>query len=109
MTQLSLPLAQRLGDHARQRTQIRAENADPGFTHRAGEFISSYLRQHGPLPGELLTDVAKASGIRPPDDRAFGAVFKMLANRGAIRQAGWCERRKGHGTGGGRVWEAVNA
>ena len=108
MTQLSLPLAQRLGEHAMQRGQIRAENAEPGFTERAAEFIAWYLRAMGEgVPGEKLTDVCKLHGIKPPDDRAFGAVFKMLVRRGEIRQAGWCERAKGHGTGGGRVWEAA--
>jgi hypothetical protein len=107
VTQLSLPLAVRLGEHAMQRTQIRAENAGPGFTQRAGDFILWYLRVRGPTPGEMLTDLAKAHGMRPPDDRAFGSVFRMLVRRGEIRQAGWCERRKGHGTGGGRVWEAA--
>lgn len=107
MTQLSLPLAQRLGDHARQRCQIRAENAEPGFTERAADFIAWYLWARGPTSGEMLTDMCKAHGIKPPDDRAFGSVFKMLAHRGQIRQAGWCERRKGHGTGGGRVWAAT--
>jgi len=107
MNQLSLPLAQRLGEHAMLRTQIRAENAEPGFTERAADFIAWYLRARGPTPGELLTDLCKAHGIKPPDDRAFGPVFKSLLRRGEIRQAGWCERRKGHGTGGGRVWEAA--
>jgi hypothetical protein len=107
MNQLSLELAQRLGQHAMLRTQVRAEHAAPGFTTRAADFILGYLRDCGPTPGELLTDLCKARGMRPPDDRAFGAVFKMLANRGEIRQCGWTERRKGHGTGGGRVWEAA--
>jgi len=107
MNQLSLPLAIRLGEHAMQRTQIRAEHAEPGFTQRAADFILGYLTDCGPTPGELLTDLAKAKGIRPPDDRAFGAAIKMLVRRGQIRQAGWCERTKGHGCGGGRVWEAA--
>ena len=110
MNQLSLPLAQRLGEHAMQKCQMRAENADPGFTQRAADWIIWYLRAKGePVPGEMLTDLCRAHGICPPDDRAFGAVYQSLARRGLIRQTGWCERRKGHGTGGGRVWEAASA
>ena len=105
--QLSLPFAQRLGEHAMQKTQMRAENDRPGFTLRAGDFILAYLKAQGPQAGELLTDMAKAAGHVPPDDRAFGAVYQSLARRKLIRQAGWCERRKGHGTAGGRVWEAA--
>jgi len=107
MNQLSLELAHRLGEHAMQRTQIRAENASPGFTLAAADYILCYLRDCGPTPGELLTDLCKARGMRPPDDRAFGAVYRLLVRRGEIRQAGWCERTKGHGCGGGRVWEAA--
>ena len=104
---MSLELSQRLGEHAMQKCQIRAENAEPGFTERAADWIIWYLKARGPTPGEMLTDLCKAHGIKPPDDRAFGPVFKSLLHRGEITQAGWCERRKGHGTGGGRVWEAV--
>ena len=56
--QLSLPFAQRLGEHAMQKTQMRAENEAPGFTLRAGDFILSYLKAQGPQAGELLTDMA---------------------------------------------------
>ena len=107
MNQLSLELAHRLGECRMRDTQIRAENAAPGFTQRAADFMLGYLRDCGPTPGELLTDLCKARGMRPPDDRAFGSVFQMLARRKQIKQTGWCERRKGHGTGGGRVWEAA--
>ena len=66
MTQLSLPLAQRLGEHAMQRSQMRAENDQPGFTERAVDFILWYLRARGePMPGEMLTDLCKAHGIVP--------------------------------------------
>jgi hypothetical protein len=110
MTQLALnlDLARRLGTAAILRAQVRAEHASPSFTQRAAGFIAAYLEQHGPLPGELLTDLAKAAGHVPPDDSAFGAVYKMLVREGRIQQAGWCDRRKGHGTGGGRIWAAVD-
>lgn len=71
---------------------------------RARDFVLDQLRQHGPSSGEDLTDAAKAAGITPPDDRAFGAVFSFLSRKRAIEPAGFCERRKGHGTAGGRIW-----
>lgn|SRR4051812_26637212 len=73
----------------------------------AADFILGWLRRHGPLPGEDCTDAAKAHGFHPHDDRAFGAVYGALVRRNLIRHAGYCERRKGHGTAGGRIWQAV--
>jgi hypothetical protein len=43
-------------------------------------------------------------GYRPHDQRAFGPVYAGLARRGAIKCLGFCERQKGHGTSGGRIW-----
>lgn len=87
--------------------KARAEKERPGFTEAAADFILRYLRHHGQMPGEMLTDLARAAGHAPSDSRAFGPVFKMLLARRQIRQVGWTLRRKGHGTAGGRVWEAV--
>lgn len=52
-------------------------------------------------------DAAIAHGYRPHDQRAFGSVFGTLSRRNLIRCAVYCERSKGHGTAGGRVWEAT--
>ena len=87
---------------------ISAENAQPGFCDRAAEVILRELRKLGQAEGEMLVDLAKLRGIEPRDARAFGAVFKRLSVDGAIRQVGWCNRRKGHNSGGGRIW-AINA
>ena len=47
---------------------------------------------------------AKVAGIRPRDDRAFGAVFAQAIREGLIAPVGYAPRVKGHGTAGGRVY-----
>lgn len=81
-----------------------------GFDPRAAaDTMLDYLQKQGPASGETLTTYVRATGNSPGDDRAFGGVFRALVNRGAIRQVGECLRAKGHGTSGGRVWEACRA
>jgi hypothetical protein len=36
-------------------------------------------------------------------------VFARLAQAGAIEAVGYTERKKGHGTAGGRIWRAKDA
>lgn len=72
----------------------------------AGKFILGWLHRHGNVSGEALTNAAKEHGYHPHDDRAFGSVFGSLSRKGLIRCVGFCEREKGHGTAGGRVWAA---
>lgn len=96
--------ARAAGAAAGERAADKAERADDGFRERAQAFVLGYLAQHGTSSGELMTDAAKLAGIKPHDDRAFGPVYAVLARRGLIVAAGFCARRKGHGTAGGRVW-----
>jgi hypothetical protein len=96
--------ARKAGDIAGERAADKAERLDDGFRERAQQFVLGYLKQHGASSGELMTDAAKLAGIRPLDDRAFGPVYATLARKGLIVAAGFCARRKGHGTAGGRVW-----
>ena len=70
----------------------------------AATFIVGLLRDGGPQPGEELTNAAVEHGYRPHDQRAFGPVYAGLVRRGVIRCVGFCERKKGHGTAGGRIW-----
>jgi hypothetical protein len=63
------------------------------------------LRQRGPTSGEDLVDALKDAGFRGHDDRCFGPVFAVLVRARKIRCAGYCTRRRGHGTAGGRIWE----
>lgn len=79
-------------------------NAGAIFRGNARAFVLDYLRLNGPTPGEVVTDACKAAGIKPHDDRAFGAVYITLARDGLIEKCGVCVRKKGHGTSGGNVW-----
>lgn len=78
------------------------------FSERAARYILSYLEKHKVASGEDITDSCKMAGIIPHDDRAFGAVYATLARRKMIRPAGFCMRRKGHGTAGGRLWSLMD-
>lgn len=80
-----------------------SNNAGQLFREAAQTFIVNYLRDHGPTPGETLTDACLQAGIVPHDDRAFGSVYLALSRRGIIRKVGLCPRRKGHATSGGNV------
>lgn len=70
----------------------------------AKRLILLALQRNGATPGEVLVNLVKAAGHKPHDDRAFGPIFATLARRKLIRCTGFCERRKGHGTAGGRIW-----
>ena len=67
----------------------------------------TWLRDHGPSGGESIVNALKHFGFEAHDDRAYGAVFSALSRRKLIRCVGYCARAKGHGTAGGRIWEAV--
>ena len=73
----------------------------------AAKFILSWLRRHGPMPGESLTYAANEHRFRPHDARAFGPVYAKLARDGVIQCVGFCPRIRGHGTSGGRIWSAA--
>lgn len=96
--------ARAMGAKAGERCADKAEALEDGFKERATAFVLAYLERHGTSSGELITDAAKLAGIRPHDDRAFGPVYASLARSGQIVAAGFCARRKGHGTAGGRLW-----
>ena len=76
----------------------------PDFVARAKKFVIGYLAQRGQAPGEIIVDLCKQAGIVATDDRSFGAVFATLSRANQIRCVGYCDRKKGHGTSGGRVW-----
>lgn len=104
MHQLSLTLTPReVGAAAAAACVEKAERG--GFdTAGAAAFILDWLTQNGPTSGEDLTDAAIAQGFRPHDSRAFGPVYAGLVRRQRIKCVGTCERRRGHGTAGGRIW-----
>lgn len=108
MSQMAFDLttAREAGRTASEACTARAERVASFDTAGAALFILGQLRRHGQMSGEALTDAAKAHGFRPIEDRAFGSVYAGLARQGLIRCVGYCERVKGHGCAGGRVWEA---
>ncbi len=103
----TLEVARALGLTAQQMAGDAAERALGGFAERSEAFVLRYLRERWPCTGEDVVDAAKAAGIRPREDRAFGSVFRGLSQAGAIRCTGIAMRRKGRGTAGARVWEAA--
>lgn len=106
MNQLSINFARDLGRTAADACTAKAETQ--GFdTEGAKAFVLRYLALRGNTPGEILTDLAIAHGFTVQDQRAYGAVFAGLARRGLIRCVGYCERQKGHGCAGGRIWAAT--
>lgn len=98
------PTVNQLRDDAIARVTARAEAARPGFVDEACAWVLDYLADCGPTSGEHLTAYCKARGIRPPDDRAFGAVYLRLVKQGRIEPCGTVRRERGHGTAGGRIW-----
>lgn len=104
-TQSSVASSRLEGERCLRLAADRAERDGPGFCERAQLFVLAYLGQHGRASSEDITDACKDAGIVPQEDRAFGQVYASLNRRKQIVCVGFCERRKGHGTAGGRVWE----
>ena len=102
-----LATARNLGAQASLFALERTEQDDPSFGARAYEFIVSYIREHGPVPGEAVTLAARCAGIKPAkDDRAFGAVYAKALRDGAIKVVDSTNRVRGHGSAGGKVYAA---
>lgn len=99
----SITESRAIGEMMAQRAQAKAEAVTEGFGEKAKRVILQTL-ESGPRSGEDLTDACKLAGIRPREDRAFGGVFAGLAAANLIVPDGFCLRRKGHGTAGGRIW-----
>lgn len=99
--QLPLDFARRERDRALQRiTRV----VSPDFLERAAAFVEQTLRERGASSGEVLVSLCELAGIRSTDSRHFGAVLRRLSARGVIECCGYCERAKGHGTAGARLW-----
>lgn len=87
----------------------KATRTNPEFSTKAKKAILAHLDAVESASGEELTDIARAHGAIPHDDRAFGGVFQPLSRAGEIRMIGFCLRSKGHGTAGGRIWQRTPA
>lgn len=99
--------ARKLGEEASQRATDRADQDAPGFSERVLEHIRRTMLSAPSgtqFRGEDIVNAAKMAGIRPRDDRAFGAVFAKAIREGLIAPVGYAPRVKGHGTAGGRVY-----
>lgn len=106
-TTMDLFSAREEGERAAQACVAKAERVTEFDGERAREFVLAHLGAHGAQSGELIVNAAKKAGHIPHDDRAFGAVFGVLSRRSRIRVVGTCDRAKGHGTAGARVWALV--
>lgn len=115
MTQLAIDFsarahtARKLGTEAADRARGKADEVCPGFSERAYNFIAEFARAHETFSGENCTFAMKASGIRPHDDRATGAIYAKAIRKGVIRVVGYVPRVRGHGTAGGRLYAAGGA
>ena len=102
-----LDTARALGEQGARAALDSTEAADPTFGQRAYDFIVSYIREHGPVPGEAVTLAARVAGITPRrDDRAFGAVYARAIKDKAITVVDTCARVRGHSSAGGKVYAA---
>ena len=108
MNQIAIDFASARADGDRMAGLCLDKAEEGGFdTEGARDFVLRHLARHGDMSGEALTEAARDAGFIPHDDRAFGAVFGSLSRRGLIRCAGFCARKRGHGTAGGRIWSVV--
>lgn len=105
--QLSMDLSRFLGEIAAEHCTSNAEIVTGFDRIGAAKFIEGHLRRFGPTSGEDCTDAAVEHGFHTHDRRAFGAVYARLVKEKRIKCVGFCMRRNGHGTAGGRVWAAT--
>lgn len=100
-----LATARAVGEVAGQLATAKANREAPGFVARAEHYVLAKLAT-GPASGEDITDYVQQF-LEFKDGRAMGTVYASMNRRGLIRVVGECDRRKGHGTGGGRIWGLV--
>ena len=102
-----LATARKLGEQAGLFALEHTEAGDSTFGARAYEFIVSYVREHGPIPGEAVTLAARCAGITPAnDDRAFGPIYQRALASNDIKVVDSTHRVRGHGSAGGKVYAA---
>lgn len=91
--------ARAAGQAGMQQAAAHAERVTPGFAAAAELFLRDYARTAvGPFAAEDVTDAARAAGLVPPANVAWGPVFRRVAEAGVIRRSTvvyW--RRYGHG------------
>ena len=102
--ELELNPARERGRRAADRCAEKAARVSTFDVDAAQNFIKGWLARYGQQSGEDLVDAAVAHGHKPHDGRAFGPVFAGLVRAKVIECVGYCARRRGHGTAGGRIW-----
>lgn len=100
-----LATARAVGAVASQLATERADRDAPGFVARAEYAVLAKLAT-GPASAEDITDYVRQV-VEFKDGRAMGSVYASMNRRGLIRIVGECNRRRGHGTSGGHIWERV--
>jgi repressor of nif and glnA expression len=93
------------GQHALELCVEKAESTTDWDTERAVIMALEVLKEHGRLDAENVVLEVKARGMVPHDDRAFGAMFKMLIHRQLCQRVGQTTRRRGRGTAGNWLYE----
>jgi len=83
---------------------MQSKTKKKSFGNSAKEFVVQYLNVEKEASGEQITNACKDSGLRPPDDRAFGPVFRSLMIRNVIEKGGTCPREKSRCSTGGHLW-----
>lgn len=87
-----------------------AQRKDPLFSEKAEAVFVRHLAAspNQAAWNEDMVDVAKAHGVVPADDRAFGAVFQSMSRRKVIVCVEYGPRRKGHSGAGARKWRLLH-
>ena len=101
------PTPREIGEERAQASEDKAVAELAFDPAKAAEDLLAWLLHGGQASGEEIVDYLKSIGHRPHDDRAFGAIFGRLSRAGLISFVGYAIRKKGHATGGARVWKAV--
>ncbi len=96
--QLSLNLARQQADRGIALAELGAENAHEGWSELAFTYLKLYARlMGGTFTAEQVLEAADKHGLlKPPNDRAWGQVFRTAARRGIIVKAGVGVCRKRH-------------
>ena len=98
MNQLSIDFAQAQRDRGIASSAAHAEQVIDGWSNLALEYVRLFaMRNSGTFTAEDVLEAADRDGIiKPPTDRAYGAVFRRAARLGIIARAGTGVCRKRH-------------
>lgn len=84
-------------DEGMRRAAEHAEKVNPGWVEQAYSFLATFVKDR---PGDFLAeDVRLAAALvlpEPPDNRAWGPVFKEACRRGLIQRKGYGAAKTGH-------------